>query len=157
MAIARTVNFDDAVEWADLLDELRQLRGHQKVTVEQKRLKASRKQFQYYYGCVLVRAKHWLNDTQGGQNEPGDFTEHDADLFLKRMVRGVPKYSRGRLVAMVVPSKATFNTLQMYEFTEDAVTWLRKNGCPVPAPDPKWREAKAKAQREATAEQRKSA
>jgi hypothetical protein len=141
MKIDRTINFDNPSEWAVFFDELRRLKGPQRVQVWRERRKARQQQFGYYFGVLLPLAKDYLNETQGGKDEDTGFDENDADVWLKTELRGREIYNKqtGEYLGKVIPSKATWDTAQMAAFVTDVMALLAKGGVKVPAPDRNWR------------------
>jgi hypothetical protein len=141
MPIKRTIDFSDAQHWAVLFDELRRLKGPHEVQVTRKRVKASAAQFGFYHGVVLPLAKDWLNETQGGNAAGEDYTEAEADDWLKSHLLGKPVIDKrtGEQVGTIAPSKATFDTKQMSDFVNDVIDLLTRFGVRVPPADREYR------------------
>ena len=108
----------------------------------------------YLHGCVIPIYAAYCGECENGVPWPDD----EAWDRCKRQFRP-REYIDPVTGSVEVVGRSTkgMKPLEIFLFTELVRDWLEGQGVAVPLPDPKWREAKAKAQREATAEQRKSA
>lgn len=145
MRIERKLNLSDPTHKGILFQEIGLAGGWHNVAMSPARAKARQAQFGYYFAVVLPLATQWLNETQGGIDEDTEYSDHEADIWLKTYLRGVPVADprTGEQLSTIVPSKAAFTTKQMFEFTDDVVALLRKFGVKVPPPDKNWRDARA--------------
>lgn len=146
MRIDRKCNLSDPTVKGIILQEIATSTGMHNISVgPARRRKATQEQFGYYFDVVLPLAKQFLNESQGGLEDGEEVIEYgdkEADIWLKGYLRGRPVFSKttGEQIHIAIPSKAFWDTKQMFEYTEDVVKLLRDNNVPVPPPDKNYKE-----------------
>jgi hypothetical protein len=143
-AIERPCNLADPVQRQVLFQGIRALSGWHRVTVDPMG-HASPAARGYLHGYVIPMLAAYLTETQGEH-----YGDDDAWEFAKLLIRPRtfvdPFTGEERVIG---GSTRGMNGVALFDFTEKLRVWMLDRGLDVDEPNKQWREAKAKALREA--------